>query len=60
MNEEPRAFTSPPREKSLRLDPTIAERIASAVLTRKPVPENVAERREQNRRARLSKGDPLG
>jgi hypothetical protein len=63
MNEDsslPRAMTSPPVEKSIRLDPSIADRIASAALNRPPVPGNVAARREQNVRARLSKGEPVG
>lgn len=60
MNEEPRPFVAPPVEKSIRLDPSIAERIASAALNRPPVPGNVAARREQNVRARLSKGEPVG
>jgi len=63
MNEDsslPRAMALPPLEKSVRLDPSIGERVAIAVANRKPVPANVRERREQNNWARLSKGDPIG
>jgi hypothetical protein len=60
VNEDQPRFTAPPVEKSVRLDPSIADRVAIAVANRKPVPANVRERREQNNRARLSKGDPIG
>ena len=63
MNEDfslTRAMAVPPVEKSIRLDPSIADRVSIAVANRKPVPANVRERREQNNRARLSKGDPIG
>jgi len=62
VNDEPGVlmFRAPPVEKSIRLDPSIADRIASAALNRPPVPGNVAARREQNVRARLSKGEPVG
>ena len=60
MNEDSsltRAMALPPLEKSVRLDPSIGERIAAAVASRPAVPANVAARREQNRRARASKGE---
>jgi hypothetical protein len=63
MNEDfsvPRAMAVPPVEKSIRLDPSIADRVSMAVANRKPVPAHVAARRQQNNQARLSKGDPIG
>jgi hypothetical protein len=44
--------------KSIRLDPTIAQRVAAAVANRAPVPAHVVARRELNRRARASRGEP--